>query len=185
MSRRISLLGFTLIELLSVIAIVGVLVALMLPAVQHAREAARRTECRSNLRQIGLALEQYLQVQGSRGKFPDAAMRPSVTALTPLPHPAPLFEVLASFSESSRELYRCPSDIKAYPTEGLSYEYPAHRLAYKTRQQVLTRRGQQRSSTRVWIVYDFEPFHGLKGEDGARNFLYLDGHVDALIVAEE
>jgi prepilin-type processing-associated H-X9-DG protein len=37
----------------------------------------------------------------------------------------------------------------------------------------------------VWIVYDFEPFHGSKGEDGSRNFLYLDGHVDALIVADD
>ena len=43
---------------------------------------------------------------------------------------------------------------------------------------------EPRSSTAVWIVYDFEPFHGPEGEDGSRNFLYLDGHVDALIVAE-
>ena len=228
--------GFTLVELLVVIAIIGMLVGLLLPAVQSAREAARRTECKSNLKQVGIAMTMYLD-RKSRGKFPDAAILPSEELIffTPTrPIKPSLAKVLGPYSADNRNIFKCPSDnyyflksskaidklktdlsaigrsipndapeeYKTLPYEGTSYEYPQRRLANKTREEALiSRSGQQNGTSKLWITYEFEAFHGgglgalfsseestfndpdpnrPPAQDGARNFLYLDGHVENL-----
>lgn len=97
--------GFTLIELLVVIAIIAVLIALLLPAVQQAREAARRSTCKNNLKQVGLALHNY---HGTYGTFPAGRggtrsggdtnnndLSPFV-GLLPYLEQGPLYEVISS-----------------------------------------------------------------------------------------
>jgi prepilin-type N-terminal cleavage/methylation domain-containing protein len=99
--RRI---GFTLIELLVVIAIIAVLVALLLPAVQQAREAARRSQCKNNLKQLGLALhmyhEQHRMFCCHRGGPNDAAGRfgdeSGMVALLPFIDQGPLYQQVPS-----------------------------------------------------------------------------------------
>jgi prepilin-type N-terminal cleavage/methylation domain-containing protein len=94
MSRR---RGFTLIELLVVIAIIAILIALLLPAVQQAREAARRTQCKNNLKQIGLGLHNYHDIYN---RFPCGNISAGThgptgwIAILPQIDQAPLFNAL-------------------------------------------------------------------------------------------
>lgn len=118
--------AFTLIELLVVIAIIGVLIALLLPAVQAAREAARRSQCTNNLKQLGLAIQNYIDTNGALPPTGtnttyvpnDFSMKPRIL---PFLEQQPLYNALnqnftynsainATVTSTTVSTFLCPSD---------------------------------------------------------------------------
>lgn len=187
--------GFTLIELLVVIAIIAILIALLLPAVQQAREAARRTQCKNHLKQLGLAIHNYADVNGSLP--PSACINPEVTVtgnngswgvhgrILPYLDQSNLYERVDlttawDFQEAISGLkipiYACPSDPQSDeardPGDGKSHLYPTtYGFNFGT-----------------WFVYD--PVTG-RGGDGAfypnarlKFAAFHDGASSTLLAAE-
>lgn len=168
--------AFTLIELLVVISIIGILAALLLPALSRSKEAARATVCLSNLHQIGVALQLY--VSENNNKLP--VMR-DLPLNGPQVLPA-INQVLASQLGNTNVL-RCPSDNdQVFERTGSSYAWNnllnGQDADHLNELRIIT------NPHEIHLVFDKEAFHKARGLDKGVNYLYADGHIKNLLVIE-
>ncbi|MCA9235699.1 MAG: DUF1559 domain-containing protein [Planctomycetales bacterium] len=157
-NRRPVRTGFTLVELLVVIAIIGVLVALLLPAIQAAREAARRSSCQNNIRQLALASQNYVSAYGHFPTAPPAGLDGKTFYIEILP-----------YIESSvvANLF----DPKVQPRKQLrnvfSHPEPAMQCPSDEPVQVLYAQGFDANNTGVGdTAYDFKGNYGINWGTG-------------------
>lgn len=165
--------AFTLIELLVVMAVISLLAALLLPALGRAKESGRATGCLSNLHQIGIALQLY--VQDNRNRLPYMNDQ-SLTTTNPFPPP----NVVLSNYLGNVNVMRCPSDKRqVFENTGSSYAWNS--LLNGQDADHLTALGIKFDPHQIPLMFDKDRFHAARGPKKALNFLYADGHIKNLL----
>ncbi len=177
--------GFTLVELLVVIAIIGVLVALLLPAIQAARESARRTQCTSQLKQIGLAIQSY---HSAKGRFPNGRTSTDEFGVSWAFSILPYLEQQTIFdARDPSEPVHSIVNAAAMRTPIEVYACPSRRLAAADRDfdnggQGASANGAPRGAA---VLGDYAANAGLEEDMGMEDNDYLegvvsfrDGHID-------
>ena len=202
--RRRSLRAFTLVELLIVMAIMGVLVGLLLPAIQAARSAARRAECANQMRQFGLAIHHYAQTHGDR--LPRTYHAGAGQSW---------MQTLAPFVEHVDSLRICPDDPHgATRLQHSGTSYVANQYLFMQVDGSVSKMGQLKATSRTIALFEgadardptssltdhahpadwFKPGRVQRGwvwafleqdiqtdrHQMAANYLFMDGHVEPI-----
>jgi prepilin-type N-terminal cleavage/methylation domain-containing protein/prepilin-type processing-associated H-X9-DG protein len=182
--------AFTLIELLVVIAIIGLLASLLFPAITRAKESGKGAACISNLRQIGIALQLYVQENNNR--MPEMRDQSLTSKTNDLPGPD---KVLASHLGNTNVL-RCPSDKwpsdlpRLYPLAGptcfeqIGSSYSWNSLLNKQDAEHLQAFDMRFDPHEIPLMFDKDKFHIARGDAKALNYLYADGHIKNLLAIE-
>ncbi|HWV98138.1 MAG TPA: type II secretion system protein [Candidatus Acidoferrum sp.] len=165
--------AFTLIELLVVMAVISLLAALLLPALGRAKESGRATACLSNLHQIGIALQLYVQDNNNRLPYMNDK---SLTTTNPYLPPS----VVLSNYLGNVNVLRCPSD-KQQVFENTGSSYAWNSLLNGEDADHLTALGIKFDPHQIPLMFDKDKFHAARGPKKALNFLYADGHIKNLL----
>lgn len=182
--------AFTLLELLVVMAVITILAGLILPAASRAREAGRSTVCLSNLRQIGVALQLYVQdyrnrlpVMYDRGLSLATNLPPGTNAPPAGEGTRPSVDTLLAAQLGSLRVLKCPSDRAGlFDTTGSSYSWNS--LLNNQDADRLNVLGIHFDPHQIPVFFDKESFHRARGEKKGVNYLYADGHLKNLLVLE-
>ena len=165
--------AFTLLELLVVIAVIAVLASLLLPVLGRAKESGRATACLSNLHQIGIALQLYVQDNNNRLPFMNDR---SLTTTNPYSPP----DVVLSNYLGNLQVLHCPSDRKrVFEQTGSSYAW--NNLVNGEDADHLTAMGMKFETHQIPLFFDKDRFHAARGAKKEVNFLYADGHIKNLL----
>jgi prepilin-type N-terminal cleavage/methylation domain-containing protein/prepilin-type processing-associated H-X9-DG protein len=172
--------AFTLIELLVVIAIIALLASLLLPVLGKTKEAGRSTACISNLHQIGLALQIY--VDGNNNRLPVMRDR-SMDTNSPATDVLPSVELVLKSELGNTNVLRCPSDREdIFGQTGSSYSWNS--LLNGQKADSLKVLGLSFNPHAIPVFFDKEGFHAARGPGKAVNYLYADGHIKNLLTME-